>query len=32
MAVGLYILTTIFVAYVVYIVVGDEIKKTPNRH
>ena len=27
MAVGLYLLTTIFVAYVVYVVVGDEIKK-----
>lgn len=32
MAVALYILTTIFVAYVVYVVVLDEIKKTPNRH
>ena len=27
MAVGLYLLTTIFVAYVVYVVVSDEIKK-----
>jgi hypothetical protein len=27
MAVGLYILTTVFVAYVVYVVIGDEIKK-----
>ena len=32
MAVGLYILTTIFVIYVVYVVVLDEIKKTPNGH
>jgi len=27
MATGFYILTTIFVAYVVYVVVGDEVKK-----
>ncbi len=27
MATGLYILTTLFVAYVVYVVVGDEVKK-----
>lgn len=32
MAIGLYILTTVFVAYVVYVVISDEIKKTPNRH
>lgn len=27
MATGVYILTTIFVAYVVYMVVGDKVKK-----
>ncbi len=27
MATGFYILTTIFVAYVVYMVVGDKVKK-----
>ncbi len=27
MATGFYILTTIFVAYVVYVVVGGEVKK-----
>lgn len=27
MATGFYILTTIFVAYVVYVVVGDKVKK-----
>ncbi|GEM_PF-6753066 len=30
MAVGLYVLTTFFVAYVVYVVISDEIKKTPK--
>ena len=30
MAVVLYILTTVFVAYVVFVVIVDEIKKRPN--
>ena len=30
MAAVFYLLTTIFVVYVVYVVVADEIKKRPN--